>query len=60
MAVPMPRPATSVASVTRNGVIRSTTTQKALIAPNKVPVSSPAVMAAATPQPLWNAGFCMT
>ena len=30
MAVPSPRPATSVASVTRNGVMRRLTTQKPL------------------------------
>ena len=41
IAVPRPRPATIVASVTRNGVMRRTTTQKALIAPKTAPVGEP-------------------
>ena len=41
IAVTRPCPATSVASVTRKGVIRSQTMQNALIAPKIAPVSEP-------------------
>ena len=58
IAVPRPRPATSVASVTRNGVMRSTTMQKALTTPKSVPVASPATMARATPQSFCSSGTC--
>src|SRR5262245_13447901 len=40
IAVPSPRPATSVASVTRNGVIRRPTMHTALTTPNNAPAST--------------------
>ena len=50
MAVPRPRPATRVASVTRNGVMRSTTMQNALTAPKIAPAQRPTTIAASGPE----------
>ena len=44
IAVTRPWPATIVASVTRNGVMRRKTTQNALTAPKAAPVASPTTM----------------
>ena len=51
IAVTSPCPATIVASVTRNGVMRRKTTQNPLIAPKAAPVASPTKIPAKTPKP---------